>query len=485
MSTSKENKITSNYIFNLIFQILSTLVPLITTPYLSRILGAEGTGIYSYTFSITTYFLLFGMLGSSLYAQREIAYVQDNIKQRSKIFWEIIIIRIITLSISMLIFYLIYGMKGSYAIYYRIFLLEFIATMIDTGWFFQGIEEFKKIILRGTIIKLVTIILVFTIIKNPDDLAKYILIYVISTMLGVLALLPYLKKYVIKIQFKELNIKKHIKPILILLIPQIASQIYTLIDRVMIGNILNDMAEVGYYEQTQKIIRLLIMVITSLGTIMLPRIANDFAKGNEDKIKKYIQKSFNFVFAVAIPMTIGIILVSNEFVPIFYGKGYDKVVILLKLLSPLIILIGLTNVLGIQYLLPTKKQKEYNIAIIAGAIINIFANLICIHYFNSIGACIATLIAELSIFMIELYYVRKKLNFKEYIKISKNYLISCIFMILICSLLTNINISNILKLILKPICGGIIYLITLFILKDEFLMNFMNKFIKKLKKGHQ
>ena len=172
MKNDKESKIVSNYIFNLIYQILSMVVPLITTPYLSRVLGAEGTGIYSYTYSITSYFLLFGMLGSTLYAQREIAYVQDNVEQRSKIFWEILVIRIITLSISMFIFYFTFGIKGNYAIYYRIFLFEFIATMLDTGWFFQGIEEFKKIILRGTIIKIVSIVLVFTFLLFPIHFFK-------------------------------------------------------------------------------------------------------------------------------------------------------------------------------------------------------------------------------------------------------------------------------------------------------------------------
>lgn len=478
MESNKEKNIISNYIFNLMFQILTMIIPLVTTPYLSRVLGPQGTGIYSYTYSVMSYFLLLGMLGSTLYAQREIAYIQDDLKKRSKTFWEIIIIRIISLSISMLMFYLIYGYKGEYSFYYKIFLLEFIATMLDTGWFFQGIEQFKKIVIRGVIIKIVSIILIFTIVKQESDLYKYVLIYVISTMVGSLSLLPYLKKYIIKIKFRELELKKHIKPILILLIPQIATQVYTLIDRVMIGNILNDMSEVGYYEQAQKIIKLLIMIITSLGTIMLPRIANNFANGNEKKIQEHIENSFSFVFAIGMPIAVGIMVVSHEFVPLFYGPGYDKVEVLLKTIAPLIVVIGLTNVLGTQYLLPTKKQKEYNISVIFGAIINVIINIIFITLFGSVGACIATIIAEMGIFLVQSYFVRKKITVVKYLKRSKNYILASAIMGIICSAITYLNINPLKSIGLKIICGIIVYIIALILIKDKFIIRILNKVVK-------
>lgn len=476
----KKKSVTQNYIYNLIYQILAMVVPLITTPYLSRALGAEAIGIYSYTYSTMTYFLLIGMLGSTLYAQREIAYVQNNEKERSKIFFEIIIMRFITIGISTILFYLKFGINSEYAIYYRIFVLEFIATMLDTGWFFQGMEEFKKIILRNIIIKFTSIILIFVLVKTPEDLSKYIWIYVLSTFLGSSAIIVYLKNYIVKVKIKELNIKRHMKPTIILLIPQIATQIYTVLDRVMIGNITGDMYEVGFYEQAQKIIKLLLTVLTSLGTIMLPRIANEFANGKNDNIQKYIKNSFNYIFFIGIPMIFGIISVSKEFVPIFYGDGYERVGILLNLLSILVLLSGMTDILGIQYLLPTKKQKQYNISIIIGAVTNVVLNIILIRHFRSVGACIATIIAELSIFIVQSIYVRKTIDIKKYIILSKNYIISGIVMFIACSLINIINTSEIILLIIKVLVGVSAYGTVLLILKDDFLMEVIGKIKEKI-----
>lgn len=472
--------ITKNYIYNLIYQILAMIVPLVTTPYLSRVLGADGIGIYSYTYSITTYFILIGMLGSTLYAQREIAYVQEDVRKRSKIFFEILVLRFITLGIATILFYCIFAIDSEYSIYYKIFILEFIATMIDTGWFFQGMEEFKKIILRNIIIKVTTVVLVFLLIKTPNDLTKYIWIYVLSTFIGSLAIIPYLKKYITKVKISELKIRKHLKPIIILLIPQIATQIYTLLDKVMIGNITNDMSEVGFYEQAQKIIKLLIMILTSLGTIMLPRIANKFANNDKESIKEYIYKSFNFVFCIGIPIIFGVVVVANEFVPIFYGIGYERVKILLRILSVMVLLTGMNNVLGTQFLLPTKRQKEYNIAIIIGTIVNVILNLILIKYFAGVGACVASVISELIIFIVEIICVKNEIEIIKVFKLSMKYLIAGLFMLIICYCVNYFKLSDIWMLSVKICVGIFVYFSVLIIEKDEFILSIIKKINRKI-----
>lgn len=274
---NNKQSITKNYLYNLFYQILIIIVPLFTTPYLSRVLGAEAIGIYSYTLSIATYFILFGSLGVAMYGQREIAYVQDDKEKRSKIFFEIVIMRFITLGISLLLFYFSFCTQGDYRVYYKILILEIVANSLDISWFFQGLEEFKKTVIRNTVVKLVSIICIFTFVKSANDLSKYFLIYVLSTLIGNISMWMYLPKYLKKIRRKELKILKHVKPTAVLFIPQLATQAYTVLDKTMIGAMVADKSEVGFYEQAQKMVKLLLTIATSLGTVMVPRMASTFA----------------------------------------------------------------------------------------------------------------------------------------------------------------------------------------------------------------
>ncbi len=473
-----KQSVTKNYIYNLLYQILVLILPLITTPYISRVLGAENIGIYSYTISIATYFVLFGSLGIALYGQREIAYNQKNKKKYSVIFREIVILRIITMSISVLIFYFIFVNGNQYQIYYKILTLEIIGNCIDISWFFQGLEEFKKTVTRNIIIKLISVLCIFIFIKNQNDLYLYFLIYVFSTLIGNGSLWLYLPKFLGKVELKELNIFRHLKPTISLFIPQIAIQIYTLLDRTMVGAIISDKSEVGYYDQGQKIVKMLLAVITSMGTVMLPRIANTFATGDRNMVKNYMNKSFNLVFALAFPLIFGIIAVSKAFVPVFFGPGYDKVAILMSVISPIILLIGISNVTGTQYLLPTKRQKEYTISVFCGAIINFIMNICLIWNYGAIGASIGTVIAELTVTLVQIHFVKNDFDFKEIFKSAKNYMFSSLIMFIICLFIETKIKSNLVSTISQVGVGIIIYIIILLLLKDKFVMEIINKFIK-------
>lgn len=369
MSETKKS-VTKNYIYNLVYQILTILLPIVTTPYLSRVLGAENIGIYSYTYSITTYFIIIGSMGISLYGQREIAYLQNDKYKRSKTFWEIAILKFLTTSISLAVFFFAFIMGTQYNFYYALLSLNLLSTAIEIIWFFQGLEEFKKTVTRNILVKLFCFAAIFIFVKNSDDLWKYFLIYGLSEVLGNITLWVYLPKYICKVKLRNLNIIKHIKPTLALFIPQISSQIYAMLDKTMLGNASNSKIEVGYYEQAQKIINLCVAVVTSLGIVLIPRIANVFSTGNIKKLKEYISKSFKFTYFLALPMIFGIFIVADEFVPIFFGNGYERVSTILKVISPIILLTGMTNVIGKQFLLPTKKEKIYTTAIVTGTIIN-------------------------------------------------------------------------------------------------------------------
>lgn len=473
--------VAKNYAFNLGYQILAMLIPLITTPYLSRVLGAENIGIYSYTLSITTYFILFGSLGVALYGQREIAYVQDNIKKRSKTFFEIFLMKCITLTISLLLFYFNFCRDGQYNIYYRILILEIIANAIDISWYFQGLEEFKKTVIRNAMIKLISVACIFIFIKSSSDLNLYFIIYVLSTFLGNLSLWMYMPKYINISEFKELNIKRHIKPTLMLFIPQVATQIYTVLDKTMIGTIVTDKAEVGYYEQAQKIVKLLMTLATSLGTVMMPRIASTYAKGDNKKVSEYMNKSFAFIMMLAMPLMFGIISTAYSFVPIFYGPGYEKVAPLLCIISPIIVLIGLSNVTGTQYLLPTKQQNKYTLSVVIGASVNFIFNLILIRNYASIGASIATVIAELSVTVTQFILIRKYIKFIDVFKMTYKYFIASIVMFAISMVVGHLIINNFLSILVQIIVSIISYFTALIILKDKMIFEGLEIFKRKLK----
>lgn len=474
-----KKNVLKNYFYNLTYQLLLIILPIVTTPYLARTLGANGTGIYSYTISITTYFILLGTLGIAMYGQREIAYNQENEKRKSCLFWELVIFKIISMSFSMILFYFNFAKSGEYALYYKILLIEMIANCLDISWFYQGIEEFKKIAIRNIVIKLCSVISIFIFVKTPNDIGKYLIIYVLSSFLGSLMLWINIKKYIAKVKLRDLNIKKHLKSILILFVPQVAMHIYTVLDKTMIGAITNDMSEVGYYEQTQKIIKILLTVITSMGTVMLPRIANLFSDGNKDKIRKYMNYTFNFVFLISIPLAFGLIAISNNFVPLFFGDGYDKVILIMKIMSPIILFIGLSNIIGNQYLISTRRQKVYTISIICGAFINFILNTILIKRYLSYGAAIATVIAEMSVTFIQLFGIRKEFKIKNILKLAKNNIIAALVMFIVCLLLHEVFKQTIVCISIQIICGFIIYFSILILLKDKFLIEILKKILNE------
>lgn len=477
-----KRSVKKNYIYNMLYQLLLIFLPIITTPYLARRLGAGGNGTFGYTLSIVTYFILFGSLGISLYGQREIAYNQKNKEKRSKIFWELTILRLITMCISALVFYIFFCTNRYHSIYFRILLLEMLASMIDISWFYQGMEDFKRTVIRNFIVKLISVACIFLFVKTKSDLYKYFFIYTGSTLFGSLTLWLGIWKHVEKP--KKLNITAHLPFIIALFIPQIAIQIYTVLDKTMIGVILRNMTEVGYYEQSQKIVKILLTIITAVGTVMLPRIASCFAEGDHEKIKLYMMRTFNFVFMLSIPLTFGIIAVSNNFSPLFFGPGYEKVPVLMSILSIIVIFISLSNVTGTQFLLSTKREKEFTKSVVIGSVVNLCLNALLIPFFKSNGAAIATVFAELSVTLVQFYYVRKDFSIKEIIKLSTKYFLAGIIMFVCCFIVDMLFESKMISLVAQVATGVIVYFSLLLIFKDRFFIDLIkDNIIKRFKKA--
>lgn len=477
----KVKEVTKNYVYNLVYQIITVILPIITTPYLSRVLGAEKLGIYGYTVSIVTYFTLFASMGIARYGQREIAYVQDDIEKRSKIFWELNIIRLIATIIASIIFYATFCVKGEYNTYYKILILELISIILDISWFFQGIEEFKKVVIRNVIVKIISVVSIFLLIKDQNDLLKYFIIYVMSNFIGNGTLWLKINKYIDKSKIELEDLKIHIKPMFSLFIPQIATSIYTVLDKTMLGMLINDISEVGFYEQSQKIVKVALTFVTTMSIVMMPRISKTYAQGDNEKIKSYMNKSFRFNWFLGIPIIFGLIATSEKLVPWFFGQGYDKVIVLIKYISPVIIFIAFSTTIGSQYLISIKKQNIHTMAVLSGAISNVVLNFILIPKFASKGAAIATVFAELLIVVIEILYVilKKYIQLTDIFRYVGKYLIAGMFMYVIEKVLVNNMGVSILSTAIQVIIGIGIYCLVLILLKDDFFINIINRILRK------
>lgn len=444
-----------NFIYNLFYQLLTFLLPLITTPYLSRVLGAEKTGIYSYSYSIAYYFVLFAMLGLNNYGNREIAKVRDDEFKRSYTFWSIYFLQIFT-SVVIIVFYTLSTVILRNEFINWIMLLYVVSSFFDINWFFWGMEEFKITVIRNTVIKILSVMAILFLIKDSGDLYLYALIMVLGMFLSPICLWPYLKKYVIWVKPTFSSIKSHMKPNIILFIPVIAVSLYKVMDKIMLGSMATYL-EVGLYDYAEKIIAIPVCCVNALGTVMMPRMANLVAKKENEIEKDIIFKSLIVGTILSTSMSFGLIGIANVFVPFFYGKGFKKCIILFYILLPSCIFLSIANVIRTQYLIPHSKDKEFTISLVIGAMANLLINALLIPHLQSIGAAVGTLIAEALVCFVQAFYIRKNLDLYKILKEIIPIIISGLVMSVVVYLIPFIE-NYVLTLLIKIFVGCIVFL---------------------------
>lgn len=467
-----KKSIKKNYFYNLFFQIFKIIVPILVTPYIARTLSEDGSGQYTFAYSIVTYFVLLAGLGFENYAQRLIASHQNDKHSQSIDFWEIIIARLIPSFFSLVLYIVLININlfdTKYSVLLFILIFEIVAIIFDVNFYFQGNEEFGKIVSVNALIRIVSYICIFIFVKKQSDLWIYTLIQSASILISNLLLWMFLKGRIERVSFKELNILKHLPSTLVLFLPTIAVSVYTTLDKTLIGLITNIDSENGNYSYAEKLVKMSMTFVTSLGTVMIPRNSKQFADNDIEGIENNINNSIRFVFFLGIPLMLGLIAISDNLIPWFLGEGYDKAALLLKTLSPLVLLIGLSNVFGKQYLVPSHSDKKYAIAIISGAFVNLILNLFLIRLLLSEGAAIATIVAESFITLIMFIFVAKKISItKSFIK-SWKYICAGIIMFVPCLLLGKILESSILNSLIIALTGSCIYFVILLLLKDEYI----------------
>ena len=471
----KEQSIKKNIIFSTCYQILLLITPLVTTPYISRVLGPTGNGIYSYTNSYQLYFSMFAALGTLSYGQREIARNRDSKYERSKLFWEIEFLTIFTSGICIIIWLLFSLSQPHYNIYFLILTLNIFATMFDISWFYAGIEQFKFIVLRNSFFKILGVVLQLTLVNDANDVALYIFILCITNLLGSISMWMALVHLIEIVPFSKLNIYRHFKETVVYFIPTIATSIYTVLDKTLIGLITHDESQNGYYEQATKVVNLMkALTFASLNSVLGSRISYLFAEERYEEIKERINTSIDYILFMGIGMSFGLIAVAPRFVPIFFGKGYDTVIYLLYIFSPIVTIIGISNCLGSQYYTPAGLRKQSTKYIIFGALMNLCLNIILIPKFLSMGAATASLIAECVITFLYLKNGTDYFNPMDLLKKGWKKIIAALVMLSAINILNKVDLGNIYVLLLEIFSGAAVYIITLFVLRDSLLIKISN-----------
>ncbi|MCV3743088.1 polysaccharide biosynthesis C-terminal domain-containing protein [Lentilactobacillus hilgardii] len=447
-----------NFLYNASYQVFILLVPLITTPYIARVLGPNGIGINAYTNSIIQYFVLFGSIGVDLYGNRQIAFVRSNKKKLTQTFYEIFIMRFFTILLAYCIFLVFLFFTNQYRGFYLAQSVQIIAAAFDISWFFMGMEAFSVTVIRNLVIRILTIASIFIFINSYNDLRLYILILSISTLVGNATLFPNLRKYITLFPKLKLHPWKHFKPSLIMFLPQIATQIYLVLNKTMLGSI-DSVNAAGFFEQSDKIVKMVLAVVTATGTVMLPHVANVFARGDKKKTKDYLYNSFSFVTALALPMTWGLLAIAPKLIDLFLTPKFRSVIPIMSIETVVIILIAWSNVIGTQYLLPTKQLREYTQSVVIGAVINLMMNIPLILAWGAIGSAIATVISEITVTGYQLFAIRKQIKFRLLFADFGKYLLASVLMFTFVYLIDRLAVVTWLMLFLEILLGILIYLV--------------------------
>ena len=402
--------IKKNIGYQTIYEVLNTCLPLITAPYLARVLGAAQIGVFSFTQSIANYFVLFGLLGVKIYGTRVIASVRDSKKKCNEVFGQVYSLQLVS-SIISLIFYTVYCFlicKDNELIAY-IQILAVLECAFNINWVFSGLEKFKLTVVRSIIVRITTVVCILLFVKKPEDLWIYTLLMVGGSLAGILILWRYIPKLIGPVHLSFNGITQHIKPNILLFLPLMAMSIYHLMDKTMLGY-LSTYEQTGFYYNADKVINIPIGIIIGIGTVMLPRITNMLSNGQNDKAKALFFDSIDAVSAASIAMCAGIVAIIYEFVPFFFGNGYDACILLTSVLAPVLYIKAISLTIRNEYLIPKKKDKIYILSVVAGAVVNLVVNIIMIPAYGALGAVIGTLTAEFIACIWQIIAIHKSIN---------------------------------------------------------------------------
>lgn len=454
----KSDSVKKNLVFQFVYQTVMLVIPLIISPYLTRRLGETALGIYSYTYSNAYYFVMLSMLGISKYGQRIISTKRNNQVELRTTFWSLFSLHVgISLFFSAIyLMFCLYVFKETKSICFAQFFYV-LSALFDIVWFFYGIEQFKIVVLRNTIVKLLELVLIFSLVKTKNDLLIYTLIMSGSVLLAQICVLPNVMKLAPPIRFNSINLKAHVKPMLTLSIAVIAIGLYTVFDKTLLG-LLASKEDVAFYEYSNRIINLPKMFIGVIGTVLFPRACNCIANNNMDEARKYYRYSLFGVYFIGIASIFGLLGVADLFAVLYYGEAFAICGSVMKSMAFLVLIIGMGEIIRLQFLIPLKKDLAYTFSIILNAVINIILSIILIPVVGIYGAIIGTLNAEIFGLLFQGFLVRKYIDIKLVIKSGMPFLCSGFIMLVVIELIKKMFNESMLHLGIQISMGALVYI---------------------------
>lgn len=393
-----------NFIYNIAYQVLLLLLPLITAPYLSRVVGPSGLGTYSFTYSVSYYFVLFAMLGINNYGNRLIARLRSDKTKMSRSFWEVWTLQAL-LGLIAVFFYLLYSLNSSFGSIAFSWIFYVISSIFDINWFFFGLEEFKVTVGRNFLIKLFTFGLMFIVVRGEHAVFAYCMLISGSTLVSVLILWPFLRSRIIWVRPTIRGVTTHIVPNLVLFVPVVAVSLYTVLDKVMLGH-MSTLEQTGFFENSLKVSQMPFTLVTALGTVMLPRMSNLIASGREGEGRRYLGVSMWLALGLSLAFSFGIAGVAPVLAPVYFGPGYQACVPVLCVLVLNMPFMAWANVLRTQYLIPKGMDRAYVLSVVVGAAVNVAANVALIPRLGALGAAWGTTLAEVAVCVVQVVEVR-------------------------------------------------------------------------------
>ena len=475
-----------NFLMNMLLTVSNFLFPLLTFPYVSRVLSPIGTGKVAFAYSIVSYFSIFAAFGVANYGIRACAQVRDNKEKLSKIVQEILLINMVLMSFVYIVYFLgivfIPELKAEKTLF-LISGLNILFTIVGVEWLYKGIEQYFYITIRSIIFKLIAFLLVFTCVKTEADYSAYAFIIILATVGSGVVNLYNLRKIITIKYFSNYDFKRHLKPMMTFFITTIAVAFYVNVSVALLGFIQGN-EEVGYYNAAYRIKDVMVSIVTSLGAVLLPRLSYYIENNMWDKFNDILSKSTQFIFILSLPLVVFCILFAKPSVLILAGSAYSGSIVPLQVLALIIFIVGLSNLTGIQMLIPLKKEKYLCYSVVIAAVINMVLNLILIPEYGAIGAAVSVMVAESSILIYQIYILRaySQVLFGG---ISYMRIIMALSLAISVSIWLNINLNynEVIVFLVSASLFFICYLGILLLSKEPFIFTILNQIRSKLTKN--
>lgn len=479
----KIHSVKYNFIMNAILTVAGIIFPLITFPYISRVLMVEGSGKVTFAISVVNYFAMFASLGIPTYGVRACAKVRDDKEMLSRTVQELLIISAVTTFLTYVVFGVTLMLVPEFTNRKTLLLIMGLSiglTSIGVQWLYNALEQYSYITVCSIAFKLLGLILMFCFVKSTEDYLIYGIIYVISTFGSYVLNFIRLGRFISFQKTGTYNFRKHIRPILIFFAMSVATNVYVNLDIVMLGFMKGDVA-VGYYNAAVKVKTVLITCVTSLGTVLLPRMSYYVENHDREAFHRMLIKAFRFVFAAAFALSAYFILLSEEAVLLLSGEAFLPAVTPMILLMPTVLLIGLSNITGMQVLTPLGKESKVMISVIWGAVIDVVLNLILIPFYSYSGAALATLIAEVVVLAVQCMYLKDMIKeVVRTVKVWKMFIALLAAVLGTMIVLTGIQVSVFIRLVISAVIFFGIYAAVLWLAKEAFVTEIIQTILEKI-----